>query len=406
VRILFLHNAFASANEQGSGRAYDFAKQLVDEGHEVVIITSQYSYLTGESLVGEHPGWVFTEKHPAGFTVLRTWSVSGYHASYAKRVLGFITFMVSSMVTALRVERPDVLVAASPPITVAMIGGLVAAMRNLPFVFEIRDLWSQVAAELGIVKNKALIGVVRAWERMLLRQARVVVINSPGFIEPLVHEGAERQKIKLVPNGVDTATFAPAPDRGAVRKELGFDGKFVVTYAGSLGLANDLPTVLNTADLLRDDPKVLFVLVGDGNRRRQCEADAAERKLTNVRFIGPVAKQDVSRYLSASDGCFVTLLDTPLFRTVYPNKAFDAMACARPVILLVDGVIRKCVEDADCGVFVRPGDARGFADAIIALRSNPARGDEMGLNGRRAVMQSFDRWACARLMSDVLVKAV
>ena len=401
MRILFLHNTFPSSNEDGSGRAYDFAKQLVDDGHDVTIVAAQYSYLTGNWIVA--PGtWVAKEQHPAGFTVLRAWAARGYHGSYLKRAFSFATYMLSSFWAAMRAPRPDVIVGCSPPITVAMIAGLVGRVRGIPFVFEIRDLWTQVAQELGIVKSKALIAVVRAWERSLLRQARLVVVNSPGFIPHLTNDGIAAGKIRLIPNGVDTALFAPAADRSAVRTALGFKDEFVVVYAGSLGLANDLGTVLETAERLRNEPDIRIVLVGDGNRRQWAMQEAETRGLTNLTFTGAVRKQAVPDYLNAADACFCTLLDTPLFRTVYPNKVFDAMACARPVILLVDGVMRECVERARAGIFVKPGDADGFAAAVRRLRASPAEGDAMGQRGRALVVSEFDRWACARTMSETL----
>jgi glycosyltransferase involved in cell wall biosynthesis len=404
VHVLFMHNTFPSGNEEGSGRQYDFAKQLVVDGHEVTIIASQYSYVTGE--VKGKTGLIVEEHHPAGFRILRTWSARGYHASYARRVWGFATYMATSFVAAMRVRRPDVLVAASPPITVAMIGGLVARLRGLPFVFEIRDLWSQVAAELGIVKNRLILGVVRAWERSLQRQARIVVINSPGFIPHLLAAGVDSDRVSVVPNGVDLSLFRPADDRESIRRALGFDGRYVVVYAGSLGLANDLPTIVAAADRLRDHPDVLFVLVGDGNRRRVAEEDVAARGLTNVRFVGAIAKQEVPRYLSAADATLCTLLDTPLFRTVYPNKVFDGMACGRPVLCAVDGVIRKVVDESAAGVFVAPSNLQALVDAVLALRADPAAADAMGRRGRAHVEKHFDRWECARLMSHVLSESV
>lgn len=399
-----MHNTFPSGNEEGSGRQYDFAKQLIADGHQVTIIASQYSYVTGE--VKGRTGLIVEELHPAGFRILRTWSARGYHASYARRVMGFATYMVTSFIAAVRVPRPDVLVAASPPITVAMIGGLVARLRRVPFVFEIRDLWSQVAADLGIVKNRLVLALVRAWERSLQRQARTVVINSPGFIPHVVKGGVDRARIAVVPNGVDLALFAPLADREVVRRALGFHGRYVVVYAGSLGLANDLPTIVAAAERLREYADVTFVLVGDGNRRRATEDDVAVRGLTNVRFVGAIPKQDVPRYLGAADATLCTLLDTPLFRTVYPNKVFDGMACARPVLCAVDGVIREVVDRSCCGVFVPPGDAVALANAVLSLRADPAAADAMGRRGRAHVEQHFDRWECARLMSRVLAGTV
>ena len=406
MHILFMHASFPSANEDGSGRAYDFAKYLVDAGHRVSIVANQYSYLTGRT-VAARGQLVIEERHPAGFTIYRAWAASGYHGSYLRRAMSFMTYMLTSAYAAMRVPGPDVLVAGSPPVTVALVAGLVARVRGIPLVVEVRDLWVQVAEELKIVRSRIVLGLVRAWERSVHRQAVRIVVNSPGFIPHLLADGLTKDKIVLIPNGVDTELFSPitAEARDDVRRSLRLTDKFVVMYAGSLGFANDLPTVLDTAEKLRAERDVVLVLVGDGNRRAQAQADATRRGLDNVVFKGPIAKQDVPKYLGASDVAFCTLLNTPLFRTVYPNKVFDGMACARPVIVLVDGVIRECVETADAGICVQPGDAQGFADAVLKLRGNAALSFRMGQNGRRYVEQNFDRRRTAALMGEVLAES-
>jgi glycosyltransferase involved in cell wall biosynthesis len=407
MKILFMHNSFPSGNEEGSGRAFDFAKQLVDDGHEVSIVANQYSYLTGDSVLKQPRRFIIEEKHPAGFTIYRAWAAAGYHGSYVRRAWSFATYMITSAAAALRAPRPDVLVAGSPPVTVALVAGLVARIRGVPLVVEIRDLWVQVAEELGIVRNRMLLAVVRAWERSVHRQAVKIVVNSPGFAPHLIADGLSPEKLVLVPNGVDTALFSPIDQgtRARVRDSLGVRDKFVVTYAGSLGFANDLPTVLDAAERLLDHRDVVFMLVGDGNRRAQAEQDAKRRGLTNIIFTGAVAKQRVPELLGASDVSFCTLLDTPLFRTVYPNKVFDGMACALPVVVLVDGVIKQCVAEADAGICVAPGNASAFADAILSLRSDREKARQYGANGRSFVERHFDRWQNARLMSRVLSPA-
>jgi glycosyltransferase involved in cell wall biosynthesis len=406
MHILFMFASFPSGNEDGSGRQYDFAKHLVDAGHSVSIIANQYSYLTGQSVSGARRQMVIVEPHKAGFTIYRAWAASGYHGSYLARAWSFVTYMFTSAFAAMHVPRPDFIVAGSPPVTVPLVAGFVASVRGIPLVVEIRDLWVQVAAELKIVRNRMLIGLVRTLELTVLRQSVGIVVNSPGFLPHLVADGLPTSKVVLIPNGVDLELFAPASaaERDEVRASLGLTGKFVVAYAGSLGFANDLPTVLDTAERLRGERDVVFLLVGDGNRRAQAQAEAAARGLDNIVFTGPIPKQKVPKYLGAADVSFCTLLNTPLFRTVYPNKVFDGMACARPVVVLVDGVIRECVETADAGICVAPGDVGGFADAVLRLRNDPALAQRYGRNGRSYVETHFDRRRSAERMTEVLTE--
>ncbi|OLC69673.1 MAG: hypothetical protein AUH78_23080 [Gemmatimonadetes bacterium 13_1_40CM_4_69_8] len=340
--------------------------------------------------------------HPGGWTVVRTWTPEGYHRSYLARALALLAYMFSGFVAIMLFTRCDVLVAATPPVTVGMLGGLAARLKRVPLVYEIRDLWVQAAAELGIVRSRLLLGVVRAWERSLYRQAQVIVVNSPGFLPHLQTDGIESEKVVLVPNGVDTALFHPAADGSGIRRQHRLEGKFVAAYAGSLGLANDITTILRAADRLRGESDIRILLVGDGNRRRQAEDEARALGLTNVIFTGRVPKQVVAQYLCAADVGICTLMDTPVFRTVYPNKVFDTMACARPVVILVDGVIREVVEQARAGICVRPGDASGLADALLRLRSDPDGRRRMGEAGRRTVAERFDRWQSAKQMAALL----
>ena len=402
MKVLFLHQAFPSANEEGSGRAYDFAKYLVQQGHEVTIIAGRFSYLAGHALTNTSRGFIVREAHPEGFLILRPWSYMGYHKSYFRRMLTFITYMVTSFIASLSAGKFDLVVGATPPISVGIVGALVAFFKRTPYVFEVRDLWSEVAIQLGFIKNRILIAVVRKVEQKIYQFASRIVINSPGFTAHLEAIGIPRERIKLVPNGVDLEIFQPGMDGNEVRVRYGLLGRVVAVYAGSLGMANDIDTILSAAELTRDED-ISFVLVGDGKERCNLEQKCLERGINNVIFTGPQKKQDVPLFFAAADAGVVTLLDIPLFKTVYPNKVFDTMACGKPVVLLVDGVARQLVEEADAGLFVPPGNSVKLAQAMIYLRDNPNEAHAMGRRGRAFLEGRYDRVKCAQLMHNVLI---
>jgi glycosyltransferase involved in cell wall biosynthesis len=167
--------------------------------------------------------------------------------------------------------------------------------------------------------------------------------------------------------------------------------KFVVTYAGALGMANDISTILQAAKQLRDHPEIHFVLVGDGKERQNLETIAREWDLANVTFTGVVRKSEIPQVLAASDACVATLKDIPMFRTTYPNKVFDYMAAGRPTLLAIDGVIREVVEAAQGGVFIPPGDAENLAESTLWLSQNRERASRMGEAARRYVEEHFNR---------------
>lgn len=290
----------------------------------------------------------------------------------------------------------------SPPIFQAVSAWLVAALRRRPFLLEIRDLWPEFAIDMGVLKNPALIWLSRWLERFLYGRATHLLVNSPAYRDYLVERGVPAVKISLIANGVDPDMFDPAATGEALRQELGLNGQFVVTYAGALGLANDIPTLLRAAGRLRDYPGIHFLLVGDGKERPDLETLARQLRLPNVTFAGSRPKSDMPAILAASDACTAILQNIPMFRTTYPNKVFDYMAAGRPTILAIDGVIRQVVDNARGGVFVPPGDDAALAEAILRLSRQPAKARQMGQAARAYVATHFNRHDQAQAFADLV----
>lgn len=406
MRVLFVHQTFSSRKDGGSGRANDFARRLVECGHEVVCLAGTFNYLSGK-IPPEFAGKFKVREPVDGYTVLRSWTYDGYHRSFVTRAITFVSFMFTSILAGMGEPRFDVIAPCTPPFFLGVTGYVLSVWHRAPIVYEVRDLWSEVAFQLGIVKNKWVIAAVRRLERFLYTRAEYVVVNSPGFIEPLKAVGVSADRIKLIPNGVDLSEFRPLPEaRDRVRAEFGFEGKFIVLYAGSLGLANSVGTLIDTAALMKDDPTVEFVFVGDGQRRRELEAYAQRLGVTNVRFIGAVAKQRIPEILAGADAGVATLLDIPLFRTTYPNKVFDYMACAKPTVLAIDGVIREVIDNSRGGVFVKPEDPAAIAAGVRQLRDDPEEARRMGERAHAYVAKHFDRRQAEVMMSDLIETVV
>ena len=196
--------------------------------------------------------------------------------------------------------------------------------------------------------------------------------------------------------------FDPNADGQVVREKLGLAGKFVVTYAGALGQANDIPTILRAAKTLNENSDIHFLLVGDGKEKSNLEVLATEYGLKNVTFTGAVPKTDVSGMLAASDVCTATLMSIPMFKTTYPNKVFDYMAAGKPTILGIDGVIRQVIEAAHGGIFVPPSDDKALAEAILRLYGDQSTLKQMGQSARAYVEVYFDRRKQAYDFADLL----
>jgi len=400
IHVLLVHQAFVGPNEPGGTRHYEFARHCVAQGHEFTIIASNLSYLTGQETI-QKSGLV-GEQHLDGVKVRRAYTYPSLHRSFIWRVFSFLSFMVTSVATTFRSSNIDLVMGTSPPIFQAVSAWVTSKLRRRPFLLEIRDLWPEFAIGMGVLRNPILIWLSHLLERFLYAQATHILVNSPAYRDYLVQKGVSPDKITLIPNGVDTSMFDPSARGNGLRSSLGGASKFLVTYAGALGLANDIQTVLRAAALLQNDTNIHFLLLGDGKERQKLENMANEFGLNNVTFAGAIPKSRVPEALAASDACIAILQDIPMFRTTYPNKVFDYMAAGRPTILVIDGVIRKVIEAAGGGIYVPPGNDRALAEAVRELSRDQEKARAIGQAARDYVVEHFDR----RKHADQFIKLI
>jgi len=400
MRILLIHQAFVSPREGGGTRHYEFAKYCRSQGHEFIVVASDLSYLTGRPVI-EKEGFI-TYHDLEGIHVLRAFTCPTLHRSFVWRIVSFLSFMFSSIYAGMRCGRVDLVMGTSPPIFQAVSAWFVSLLRNRPFLLEIRDLWPEFAIDMGMLKNPVLIKLSRLLEIFLYERSDHILVNSPAYRDYIHKKNISLEKISLIANGVDPTFFDPQIVDLEFRRELGLDGYFVITYAGALGMANDIPMVLKAADRLRDHKNIRFLFVGDGKEKPNLEKMAQRMNIDNVIFIGSRPKSDMPMILATSDVCLAVLMDIPMFRTTYPNKVFDYMAAGRPTILAIDGVIRQVIEAAGGGVFVSPGDDKALSDAVLRLASNPDEVHKMGSAARDYVIKHFNRHDQAKEFVDLV----
>lgn len=398
MHILLIHQAFAAIDEPGGTRHYELARYLTGRGHQVTVITSAVSYLTGKKRAAP------PKTEDGGLRILSAYTYPALHRSFVHRVFSFVSFMLSSFSLGMRVQKVDLVWGTSPPIFQGLTAWAIARLKRVPFLFEVRDLWPAFAIGVGVLRNPLLIRASQWLERFLYRHADLLLVNSPGFIEHVRRGGARR--IELVPNGADPAMFDPAASGEDFRRLHHLQGRFVVLYAGAHGMSNDLAVALQAAALLPQSSPVTVVLLGDGKEKPALLAQARELGLKNVLFIPPAPKQEMAQALAAADACLAILKPVELYKTVYPNKVFDYMAAGRAVILAIDGVIREVVEEAGAGVFTPPGDPQALAQAMLDLASQPETCKAMGSRGRQAVETRFSRGVLAEELEGILERLV
>jgi glycosyltransferase involved in cell wall biosynthesis len=399
MHILLIHQAFAALDEPGGTRHHELARFLAGKGHRVTVIASPVSYLTGGTgRVASRESSIREEDE--NVTILRAFTYQALHKSFVHRVIAFFSFMISSFFLGLKVKKVDLVWGTSPPIFQGWTAWMLARLKRVPFLFEVRDLWPEFAIAVGVLNNPTLIKLSLWLEKFLYRHADRVVVNSPGFVDYVKSRGAS--SIVLIPNGADPAMFDGSDSGESFREHHRLEDSFVVLYAGAHGMSNDLGVVLEAARILESKPGIKIVFLGDGKEKENLITQAEVMNLKNVMFLPPLPKSEMPVALAGADACIAILKPLEAYKTTYPNKVFDYMAASRPVVLAIDGVIREVVESAGCGIFVPPGDSGKLAEAIVSLAEDKDRCRKMGLAGRNYLEENFNRTAIAGKLLELM----
>jgi glycosyltransferase involved in cell wall biosynthesis len=391
MKILLINQSFVSPEEPGHTRHFEMAQYLRKHGHELVIVGSDINYQTGRQTTKRRRIFETVEQNIDGVRILRAYVYPSLHRSYFWRIVSFFSFMFSSVWTALQVSDVDLVMGTTPPIFQAVSSWVVSLVRRRPFLLEVRDLWPEFGIGMGVLKNPVIIAMSRWLENFLYARATHILVNSPAYRKYLLEKGIPEKKVTFIPYGTDVEMFNPNVDGTSLRRKLGVEEKFVVLYAGALGAANDIYTILRAADRLRGEPRLQFLLFGDGKERVNIEEEVRRKDLRNVLLAGVYPKRDMPFVLASSDVCLAILQNIPMFRTTYPNKVFDYMAAGRATVLVIDGVIREVIETSKGGVFVEPGDDAQLASTILDLSNDPERVRQMGRDAREYLVMHLDR---------------
>ncbi len=402
VKILYVSQYFPPEMGAPAARASELAHHWSAAGHEVSILTGFPNHPTGVV----PPEWRsrlrrLTYQDKVGRTdVFRTWLWPLPNRRSHERVRNYSSFCLSAALRGLTLPRPDVIIATSPQLLVGLAGWWIAFSRQIPFVFEVRDLWPESLAAVGVGNEDSLLHHALAGiARFLYEHSDRIVVVTPAFKDRLIEDWrVPPEKISIVENGVETEVFAPVPASATVdlRKQLNAQNKFLVSYIGTMGNAHGLETLLDSASQLQhQNPEVLFLLLGEGAEKARIEGLAQSRGLTNVQFLDQQPREKIPAYIAASDACLVLLKKTDVFKTVIPTKMLEFMSCARPVIVGVDGQARQIVEEASAGIVIEPENPDALVAAIEQLNANPELGRAMGQKGREYIVKNFSRASTA-----------
>lgn len=398
MHILFLTDNFPPEVNAPASRTFEHCREWVKAGHKVTVITCAPNFPKGELLDGYH-NRLWQSEDMSGIRVIRVWSYIASNEGFAKRILDYLSYMVTASVATLFIRRVDIIVGTSPQFFTACAAWSASLFKRCPWVFELRDIWPESIRAVGAMGRSRTLDMMEKLELFLYRRATLIVSVTNSFKRNLAGRGIDPGKIHVVTNGADLSHFHPRDkDTGLVR-QLGYDGKFVAGYIGTHGMAHGLETLLEAARMLRDEGRrdIHLLLLGNGARKAELCAQAEVLGLDNVTFVDTVPKAEVARYWSILNASIIHLRATPLFETVIPSKLFECMAMGIPVLHGVRGESAEIVEANDVGLTFGPENAQQLRDRLVELADDEPLAQRLGRNGTAAAAQ-FSRSVLAREM--------
>jgi glycosyltransferase involved in cell wall biosynthesis len=429
VRVLIVTRYFAPETGAPQARLSGLAATWAADGDDVTVLTGMPSHPTGV-LPPSYRRAVLRRERRDGYRVVRTWLYATPNEGVARKTLGHLSFMASSVLLGGWSSGPaDVVVVSSPTFFSILSGWLLARLKRARLVVEIRDLWPAIFVELGVLTSRRVIRLLERIELAAYAAADQVVVVSEGFRADLLRRGVPSAKVHTITNGVDLDRFAPAPESSGERRELrarlgAGPEDCLVLYAGTHGISQALTAIADAAARLDngcpaagkadrtlgsaagraaafDGQAIRFAFVGEGADKKRLERRVAELGLGNVALLPGVASAEMPALLAAADICLVPLRKVPLFATFIPSKMFEYLAAGKPVIGSVAGEAAQILAEAGA-VVVPPEDSGSLAAAIAALAADPQLRAEIGRAGRAFVERCHDRAALAREYRKIL----
>ena len=339
-----------------------------------------------------------------GVKIIRTYLYAAPNKGLFKRILNYLSFMLSAVILGLpRIGRSDVVIASSPQFFVAIAGYLISLIKRVPFVFEVRDIWPEEIVAVGAIRSRFIIRILETIEMFLYRHAKLIVAVAEGTIDVLVKRGIPKEKMILMPNGVDFDEFQRDVDIRTVRDRHKLNGEFLVSYIGTHGMAHRLQTVIEAADRLRHNNRIRFMMVGDGAEKQRLQNLAGNLSLDNIQFIPQLPHDKAIDYYKASDACLVPLKRADLFTKNIPSKIYEIMASGKPILLGAVGESRKLVNSAEAGLAFEPENVESLVDSIQKLYENKQDAKRLGENGLEYVKRNCRREVIAeKYLSELM----
>ena len=389
MHILFITDNFPPEVNAPASRTFEHCRKWAAEGHQVTVVTCAPNFPMGRVYAG-YKNHVLHREELSGIATIRVITFIASNSGFFSRILDYLSFMASAIVAGLFIKKVDVIVATSPQFFTTIAAFILSKIKRKPWVFELRDLWPDSISAVGALRSPRILGMLERLELFLYKKANLVVTVTHSFRQNLTARGIASAKIKTVTNGVDLERFSPRQKAQNLISDLELQGKFVVGYIGTHGMAHGLDTIVDAAEIVQRSKlgdAVQFLFLGDGAMKSRLIQRAHQLQLNNVIFLDSVQKDQVVSYWAILDLCVVHLKKDPLFETVIPSKIFESMAMGIPLVHCVPGESASIVAESKAGMLVEPDNPDAIAEAVMELKEDRVRLELMSRNALIGSMQ-------------------
>ncbi len=396
MKILFLTDNFPPEVNPPATRTYEHCREWVKAGHEVTVITCFPNYPVGKVFEG-YKNSLYKTEWVDGIKVIRVFTYITSNSGFLKRIIDYISFSISSFIAGLFCSC-DIIVATSPQFFTALSGRTLHFFKRKPWIMEVRDLWPESIKTVGAMKDGLVLRYFSKEEKWCYRSAKKLVVVTDSFKKQIAGMGIPAEKIYVIKNGANIEMFRPREKSKKLLAELGLEGRKILGYIGTIGMAHRLEFLL---DCIKERPDYTLMILGEGAEKGKIKDKIAQEGITNVLLLDSVPKTMVAEYVALQDAALVNLRRDPLFTTVIPSKIFETAAMNVPILLGVDGEARNLIESYSAGLYYEPENKADFLQKLDTLFASTKLYEECQKGGAR-LAADYDRNTLARNMLDII----
>ena len=355
MKIIYLHQYFKTNEENGGTRSYEFAKRLVSEGHEVIMIT----------------GELVKVDNLEGIKIISTKSKIQNNMGYIQRIKSFADYIVKSIYYGLKIKNVDLIFVTSTPLTIAIPGIILKKIKKAKFVFEVRDVWPDAPIELGFIKNSFIKKFLILLEKRSYIEANHIIALSEGMKNNILRKGVIASKVSVITNMCNLELYNSINiNSNVVKKEYGLENKFICIHPGTMGFVNGLEYVLKLAEITKEEEDIVYLLIGEGKEKDKLIQLKEEKNLKNVIIRDGLPKKDIIKLIKASDIGIMCVSNYKILEDNSANKFFDFLAAKLPVFINYKGWQSEVLANNNAGFSFEYDDLQTVTDTLININKD------------------------------------